>query len=249
MSWRPDLGLLRLALVVVGGRRFWLLPLLPMLWLLFQAGVLLVGAGEAFTPNSAQGTLIGLPLTLLAAFLGLRIIAGEIDGRSLEIAYTVPGGCERVWWVKLCAAALVLLVSEALLATVTFIFFTPFPWIALYGATQAALFYLVLAMAMATLFRSETAGAMGTAAILGLNGLLSGLARTRYGSRRSGTPRPSPARTRPSSSRGPCRTASASCWRWRQSSGSPSCGPIAGSACWGADRPPRRVGPLGLAAV
>ena len=174
MSWRPDMGLLRLALVVVGGRRFWLLPLLPLLWLLFQAGVLLVGAGEAFTPSSAQGTLIGLPLTLLAAFLGLRIIAGEIDGRSLEIAYTVPGGCERVWWVKLCAAALVLLVSEALLATVTFIFFTPFPWIALYGATQAAFFYLVLAMAMATLFRSETAGAMGTAAILGLNGLLSG---------------------------------------------------------------------------
>jgi len=174
MSWRPDVGLLRLALLVVAGRRFWLLPLLPLLWLVFQAGVILIGAGEGFTPSSAQGTLIGLPLTLLAVFFGIRIIAGEIDGRSLEIAYTVPGGCERVWWAKLFASALALLMSEALLAVATFIFFTPFPWSALYGAMQAALFYLVLSMAMATLFRSEAAGAMGTAAILGLNGLISG---------------------------------------------------------------------------
>jgi len=145
-----------------------------MLRLLFQAGVILIGAGEGFTPSSAQGTLIGLPLTLLAVFFGIRIIAGEIDGRSLEIAYTVPGGCERVWWAKLFASALALLMSEALLAVATFIFFTPFPWSALYGAMQAALFYLVLSMAMATLFRSEAAGAMGTAAILGLNGLISG---------------------------------------------------------------------------
>ncbi len=174
MSWRPDVGLLRLALLVVAGRRFWLLPLLPLLWLLFQAGVLLIGAGEGFTPSSAQGILIGLPLTLLAVFLGIRIIAGEIDGRSLEIAYTVPGGCERVWWAKLFASALVLLASEALLAVATFIFFTPFPWSALYGAMQAALFYLVLSMGMATLFLSEAAGIMGTAAILGLNGVISG---------------------------------------------------------------------------
>ena len=51
---------------------------------------------------------------------------------------------------------------------------TPFPWSALYGAMQAALFYLVLSMAMATLFRSEAAGAMSIAAILGFNGLISG---------------------------------------------------------------------------
>jgi hypothetical protein len=175
MSWRLDVGLLRLALLVVAGRRFWLLPLLPILWLVFQAGVLLVGAGEAFTPTSAQGPLIGVPLTLLAVFLGLRIIAGEIDGRSLEIAYTVPGGCERVWRAKLLAAGLVLLVSEALLAIVAWRFFTPFPWGALYGAMQAAIFYLILSMALATLFRSEAAGAMGTAAVLGLNGLITGL--------------------------------------------------------------------------
>ena len=174
MSRRPEAGLLRLALLVVAGRRFWLLALLPLLWLLFQAGVLILGAGEGFAPSSAQGALIGAPLTILAIFLGMRIIAGEIHGRSLEIVYTVPGGCERVWWTKLCASILVLAAAEALLAAVTYAFFTPFPWSALYGALQAALFYLVLSMGMATLFRSEAAGAMAIAAILGFNGLISG---------------------------------------------------------------------------
>ena len=175
MSRWADVGLLRLALLVLAGRRFWVLPLLPLLWLAFHALRLLIGLGEGFESASAQGALIGLPLTMLAVFLGLRIIAGEIDGRSLEITYTVPGGCQRVWWAKLLAAGLVLIVSEALLAVATFFFFTgKFPLGALYGAFQAAAFYLILAMAMATLFRSETAGAMGTAAVLGFNGILSG---------------------------------------------------------------------------
>ena len=171
---RRGVGLLRLALLVVAGRRYWLLPFLPLFWLLFQAGVLIIGAGEGFTPSSAQFWLVALPLTLLAVFLGLRIIAGEIDGRSLEIAYTVPGGCERVWWAKLFASTLVLLASETLLLAGTYIFFTPLPWSTLYGALPPALFYLLLAMGMATLFRSEVAGAMGVAAILGLDLLISG---------------------------------------------------------------------------
>ena len=174
MSWRPDLGRLRLAMIVVAGHRFWLLAVLPLLWLAFQAVLLVTGSGEAFAPSSAQSALIGAPLTAVAIFLGMRIIAGEIDARSLEIAYTVPGGCERVWWTKLVGSALVLVVAEALLAVVTYVFFTPFPWIALYGALQAALFYLVLSMGMATLFRSEAAGLMVIAAILGFNGLITG---------------------------------------------------------------------------
>ena len=174
MSWRPDVRLLRLALLAMAGRRFWLLALLPLLWLAFQAAVLLIGAGEGFEPPAAQGVLIGAPLTVLAVFLGMRIIAGEIDGRTLEIAYTVPGGCERVWWTKLGASVLVLIAAEALLAVVTYAFFVPFPWDALYGALQSALFYLVLSMGMATLFRSEAAGAMAIAAVLAFNGLITG---------------------------------------------------------------------------
>lgn len=173
MSVRIDAGLVRFALLMVAGRRFWLLPLMPLAWLVFQAGVVLLGGeGEGFARDSAQGTLIGVPLSLLAAFLGIRVIAGEIDGRTLEIAYTVPGGCERVWWAKLLGCVLILLVSEALLAAATFVFFTPFPAAALYGALQAALFYLVLGMGLATLFRSEAAGAMGVAAIMAFNGLI-----------------------------------------------------------------------------
>ena len=169
------LTLYRLAAVSVAGHRFWLLPLLPLVWLavLAAATLLLDDSGE-FEPAQAQGMLIGLPLTVLAIVLGLRVIAGEIDGRSLEIVYTVPGGCERVWWAKLAGAALMLVLAEALLAAVVWPFFTAFPLTALYGAMQAAIFYLVLAMATATLFRSEVAGAMVTVVVLALNGLLTG---------------------------------------------------------------------------
>ncbi len=159
----------RLAGMTIAGHRYWLLPILPLAWLPISAWM---GFGGEFEPASAQGALIGLPLTFLAIFLGLRIIAGEIDGRSLEIAYTVPGGCERIWWTKLGAALLLLIAAEVPLAIATWIFLTPFPLDALYGALQAALFYMVLAMGMATLFRSETAGAMFTAAVLGFNGIV-----------------------------------------------------------------------------
>ena len=161
----------RLAGMTIAGHRYWLLPIMPLVWLPICAWI---DFQDPFTPVSAQGTLIGLPLTFLAVFLGLRIIAGEIDGRSLEITYTVPGGCERVWWTKLGAALLLLIAAEVPLATATWFFFTPFPLDALYGALQAALFYMVLAMGMATLFRSETAGAMPTVLVLALNGVATG---------------------------------------------------------------------------
>ena len=110
----------------------------------------------------------------MAIFFGIRIIAGEIDERSLEIAYTVPGGCERIWRAKLLCALMLLIGAEALLAVTTLLFFTPFPPSALYGALQAATFYLVLATALAALFRSESAGAIATAAVLAINGVLTG---------------------------------------------------------------------------
>ena len=173
---RGALALFRLAALSIVGHRFWLLPLLPLLWLGVLAGMTAIGMrAGSFDPMDAQGGLIGMPLTVLGVFLGLRIIAGEIDGRSLEIAYTVPGGCERVWWAKIAGAVMLLLVAETLLAVPTWIFFTgPFPLHVLYGALQPAVFYMVLAMAMATLFRSEVAGAMATVAVLGFNGLVTG---------------------------------------------------------------------------
>ena len=170
------LTLYRLAALTIVGHRFWLLPLLPLLWLGVLAGMTAIGLRSgSFDAADAQGGLIGLPLTVLGVFLGLRVIAGEIDGRSLEIAYTVPGGCERVWWAKLAGAAMMLLVAEALLAILCWLFSTgPFPLHVLYGALQPALFYMVLAMAWATLFKSEVAGAMATVAVLGFNGIVTG---------------------------------------------------------------------------
>jgi ABC-type transport system involved in multi-copper enzyme maturation permease subunit len=129
---------------------------------------------ESYEPSSALGTLIGLPLTVLAIFLGVRVIAGEIDARRLEIAYTVPGGSHRVWLAKLAAAFAILLVAEGLLALVAWGFFTVFPLSTLYGALQAATVYLVLAMGLATLFKSEVTGAMVAAAVLALNWVLTG---------------------------------------------------------------------------
>jgi len=159
----------------VAGRRYWIAPLLPLIWLASQALWLLLGWREqAFVPSSAQNTLIGIPLVVLAVGFGVRIIAGEMDRRTLEIAYTVPGGSHRVWISKLLAAAALLVSSEVALALVTVVLFTSYPLSALYGALQAALFYLVAAMAFAALFKSEVTGAMATVALLGINGLISG---------------------------------------------------------------------------
>ena len=174
MNLRFDHEFIRHALIVLAGHRFWLLPFTTLLWLVFRYVIAIDEPSNIVGPGSVQGTLIGVPLTALAIFFGMRVIAGEIDDRSLEIAYTVPGGCERLWFAKLISVFLLLLFTEAMLATVVYFFFTPFPPGALYGALQAACFYMILAMALGTLFRGETAGLIGTIAVLAFNGLITG---------------------------------------------------------------------------
>jgi len=148
-------------------------PLLALIWPVVQALLLVARMREeSFEAVDAQNTLIGIPLAVLAVGLGVRIIAGEMDRRTLEIAYTVPGGTHRVWFGKIAAAVVLLLATEVLLAVASFVFFTSFPPVVLYGAFQAAVFYLVVAMGFAALFRSEITGAMATAALLGLNGFI-----------------------------------------------------------------------------
>ena len=165
---------LRTSAVLLAGRRFWLLPLLPLVWLAVQALMLVAGMRPSLEPAAAQNSLIGVPVAVLAIFLGGRTITGELDQHSLEIAYTVPGGAHRVWLGKLAAAILMLLSSLVLLAAITYAFFTDFPILqSLYGATQGVVFYLVAAMGFATLFRSDVAGSLATIGLLGLNSLLS----------------------------------------------------------------------------
>lgn len=167
--------LTRATLRLVAGRRYWIAPLLPLTWIAFQIFRLLVRwRPDAYGPADAQNVLIGFPLTVLAIGFGVRIIAGEIDRRTLEIAYTVPGGTQRIWLAKLTAAFALLLVAELLLAVATYVFCTEYRLVALYGAMQAAVFYLVLSMAFAALLKSEAAGAMVIILVLGLNSLIQG---------------------------------------------------------------------------
>ena len=162
--------MLHLSAIAVAGRRYWIASLLPLTWVGFQVFRLLVGwREEAFEPASAQNVLIGFPLTILAIGLGVRIIAAEVDRRTLEIAFTVPGGTQRVWTAKLIASAMILLVAELLLALTTFVFCTEFPPGALYGAFQSAICYLVLAMALSALSKSEATGALVTAIVFVMN--------------------------------------------------------------------------------
>jgi hypothetical protein len=172
---KDQLGLVPISLRLLAGRFWWSAPLLvllwPAAWLLFLA---LGWREDAFDRRDVQGFLIGVPLVLLGAGLGLRIIAGEIDRRTLEIAYTVPGGATRVWTAKLLASLALILPAEALLALAALVFVPDYPPAALYGAFQAAIFYLVLAMALSTLFKSEATGGLVLALVLVLNLFLTG---------------------------------------------------------------------------
>ncbi len=160
---------------LIGGRRFWIAPLLTLLWPAFQAFRLVVGWQQSvFEPSSVQTALVGFPMIVLAIGLGVRIIADEIDRRTLEIAYTVPGGAHRVWLGKLGAALGLLVAAEALLAVATSALFAPVTLGALYGALQAAVFYLVLSMGLAVLTRSEITGALAAAVVLSVNGVFTG---------------------------------------------------------------------------
>ncbi len=152
---------------LIATRRYAVWPLLSLSWPLFLAVWMLVQEGSSTKdPSSVLGNLVGLPLVVLACFLGVRIIASECEQRTLEIAYTVPGGPHRIWVPKLFAAIAILLVSELLLAVFVQIFLCDVSLSSLYGALQLALFYLVLAMALSTFFRSVITGALAVVAFV-----------------------------------------------------------------------------------
>ena len=163
---RDRLRVVHLSARLLTGRRYWISALVPLVWPAFEAFRILVGwQPETYRPVEAQNILIGLPLSVLAIFLGVRVIAGEMDRRTLEIAYTVPGGAHRVWLSKLAAGFLIVLVTEAVAALVTYVFCTSFPFNTLYGVLQPAMFFMVLAMGFGAMLKSEAAGAMVCAGV------------------------------------------------------------------------------------
>jgi hypothetical protein len=173
--------LLRLSLKLQFGRWAWIVPLIALLWPAYHALSLVAGWRDVgFEPADAQSGLIGLPLYLLAIGLGVRIIAGEIEQRTLEVTYTVPGGAQRVWVSKFFAALLPLVAAEILLAIVCAAFFTSFPPMALYGALQGTVFYLALGMGLGALARSEITAALVAVIVLFFNGLITGFGEAQF---------------------------------------------------------------------
>ncbi len=166
------LRLTQLSIQLMAGRRFYITALLPLLWPAFQAFLLLMGWRETKIEAVNIQTLIGLPLAIYAIFLGIRIIADEVDRRTLEVAYTVPGGSHRIWLAKMTASFCLLLFSEVLMSIFTLILFTSFPFVSFYGVLQAAVFYMVVGMAFAAFFRNEISGAMATALLLTIDIIL-----------------------------------------------------------------------------
>jgi hypothetical protein len=152
---------------LVAGRWAPVLAFLPCSFpLVLYAFARLSPGAEGFDERSVPALLVGVPLSVLAIFLGVRVVAGEIDQGTLEIAYTVPGGAGRVWIPKLLASAGILLAAEAVSAAVVFFLLTGFPPDALYAAYQGAVFHLAVAMGLAAWCRGEITGAMATAPVL-----------------------------------------------------------------------------------
>lgn len=153
---------------LLAGRKFWIIIFLPLLWLVIRALFIIFGSAEKLGPENAH-YLMSIPLSVVGMGLGIRIIAGEIDSRTLEIAFTVPGGCHRIWLAKIATAVSMLLVSEILLTLCTMIFFTSVTPGTFYGVLQGSVFYLIMGMAFSTFFRSEITGAMGIIVLFAIN--------------------------------------------------------------------------------
>jgi len=148
------------------GSRFMFVPLAVLIWPIYQAVRLLESQQNLFTSADVQNNLLGLPIYLLAIGLGIGIIAKEIERGTLEVVYTIPGGAQKIWLLKLAGAALIIIIAELLLAVITSMLFTSFPISVLYRTFQAAVFFLVLSMGAGALFRSELAAGMFSAAVL-----------------------------------------------------------------------------------
>ncbi len=165
--------LLHLSLKLQFGKRFWAYPLLPLIWPLFHTVLMLFGNNEdGFQSNDAQNLLLGVPLCFLAIAIGMQIISSEIEQRTLEVCYTVPGGAQRIWLSKLAAGLLLLIAAELIAAVYIRLVFTSFPLAALYRALQGAMFCLVLSTAFGALFKNKMTAGMTSVIILFFSGVL-----------------------------------------------------------------------------
>jgi ABC-type transport system involved in multi-copper enzyme maturation permease subunit len=170
------LELLHLSLKLQFGKRFWLYPLLPLIWPLFHTFLIAIGENsDGFQSDDAQNLLIGVPLCFLAIAIGMQIISSEIEQRTLEVCYTVPGGAQRIWLAKLAAGLLILVAAEIISGTYVRFVFTDYPPAALYRSLQGAVFCLALSMALGALFKNKMTAGMASVIIFFLSGAVTGM--------------------------------------------------------------------------
>lgn len=170
------LELLHLSLKLQLGKRFWAYALLPLVWPLFLSVFEAIGLGDLDTPTPgmAQNLFIGVPVYFLAIAIGMQIISSEIESRTLEVCYTVPGGAQRIWLSKLSAALLILVAAIVLNALFCRVVFTSFPLAALYRVLQGALFFLTLSMGAGALFRNKMTAGLACVVALFFTGAFTG---------------------------------------------------------------------------
>ncbi|MEW5251326.1 hypothetical protein [Microbulbifer discodermiae] len=149
----------------------WLLAIL-LLWpgMHFLAASLWMENG--YDLRQVQNQLIGFPAYLIAVLLGARLIAREVDKRTLEVAYTLPRGIGFVWWQKMWAASLLLCICTLCLALAAALL-RPYPGWILLQALAGTIFYFILACVLGTWLRSEFSAQLLAFVALGFNLLAS----------------------------------------------------------------------------
>ena len=156
--WRDTVELLKLSVYLQFGKRFWLIAVLALLWLLSHLVIQLLGWHSAgFNESDVQNLLIGFPLYCLSIGMGVRIIAHEIEQRTLEVSYTVSGNARRVWLSKLAASAFLLLLIQVVLSVVTWLVYVEYSMLIFFKVLQGSLFFLVFSMFAGALVRNELA--------------------------------------------------------------------------------------------
>src|SRR5690606_24317694 len=121
-----------------------------------------------------QNLFIGVPVYLLAIVIGMQIISSELEARTLEVCYTVPGGAQRIWLSKLAAALLLIVIAILLNAVFCWFVLTRFPLAALFRVLQGALFFLVLSMGAGALLRNKMTAGMASIVVLFFTGAFTG---------------------------------------------------------------------------
>ncbi|GAB4373971.1 MAG: hypothetical protein Kow0062_11470 [Acidobacteriota bacterium] len=169
--------LVRLAAVGVAGRRALLVASLPALWPALLKVFSLLGDGGAPGAPAVAGWVLGLPCGVLAVALGCRLVASEVDQRTLEVVYTVPGGARRVWLARFAAGAALVLLGELAAALAAFLMLVDVTAFDLLSSWIGALFLLAVSMLAGALFRSVITGALAAAPVLVLSVLIGGTVR------------------------------------------------------------------------